>query len=232
MLQFVNTVAIARQMPAQPFEAGRIGHIAANAKEIAAAANKIGCVEDRLELRNHVAQRFVLVRSRPFVIEEFVAEFRPRRRSPAGSSSEIVLEQFPVGMRLEVSRPPRHGSFNDFVADDKESIAGTRHTIPLRAPERRASPDSEIHGVRPLHGDALGLKELNKAFQLPTGSIHHNARIAVTAEQTVELSCQGRNGPSDGDVAGRHHCTFQAADDNFFQRVPLVKRANRACARG
>jgi hypothetical protein len=87
MLQFVNAVAIARQMPTQPFEAGRIGHIAANAKEIATAANKIGCVEDRLKLRNHVAQGFVLVRPRPFVIEEFVAEFRPRRRGPAGSSS-------------------------------------------------------------------------------------------------------------------------------------------------
>jgi hypothetical protein len=33
MLQFVNAVAIARQMPTQPFEAGRIGDIAANAKE-------------------------------------------------------------------------------------------------------------------------------------------------------------------------------------------------------
>jgi hypothetical protein len=78
MLQFVNAVAIARQMPTQPFEAGRIGHIAANAKEIATAANKIGCIEDRLKRRNHVAQRFVLVRTHPLVVEELVAENRPR----------------------------------------------------------------------------------------------------------------------------------------------------------
>src|SRR5262245_2712951 len=129
-------------------------------------------------------------------------------------------------MPLEVPRSPRHRSFNDFVTDDEESIAGASHTIPFRVPERRASSDSEIHGIRPLHGDALGLQELHKPFQLTTGSIHHNTRIAMPAEPTVKLSGQGRNGASDGDVAGRHHCTFQTTDNNFFQRVPLVKRAN------
>lgn len=47
-----------------------------------------------LKLGNHVAKRFVLVRTHPFVIEEFVAEFRPRRRGPASSSSEISLNSF------------------------------------------------------------------------------------------------------------------------------------------
>jgi hypothetical protein len=67
-----------------------------------------------------------------------------------------------------------------------------------------------------------------QTLPLTTGRMHYDARRAMPANKELKLSCCGWNGR---DMSGRHNRTFQAANNNFFKWVVLVKRADRASAR-
>jgi hypothetical protein len=47
-------VSIIRKMAAQPFSTGRIGHVAADHKQVAPAAKKIGGVKNRFKFSQDV----------------------------------------------------------------------------------------------------------------------------------------------------------------------------------
>ena len=55
-LELVNSEPTSK-MPAQPFYAHRVGHIAARYKQIASTAHEVGGVENWLELVDNKAQR-------------------------------------------------------------------------------------------------------------------------------------------------------------------------------
>ena len=182
VLELMDTVAVTGKVSAQPLEPGRIGNIAANAKKVAPTADEIRGVENGLELGDHVAERLVLLRRRPFIVEKMVAKLGPWSCCPSRPAGEVILKEPLESMGLEVSGSPGHRGFDDFVANDQKSVARTGHAVSLRTPGRRPGLHREINPVRSLDQNTFVLEELLEAIELAAGGIHHDARIAVPAE--------------------------------------------------
>src|ERR1700724_2331521 len=112
-LDFVDSVPLPEVSP-KPFDAGRVGNVASRNKQIPPASAEVRGVEHGFKLRENVAHRRAFLRQLEMGIEELIGKLRLWRRSPAGASPEVILENRLIGMRLEVTAWPGHRRFDYF----------------------------------------------------------------------------------------------------------------------
>jgi hypothetical protein len=123
-LDFVDSISLP-EVPTKPCDAGGVGDVASGNKQIPPASEEVRGVEHGFKLRENVAHWRTFLRQPDIGIKELIGKLRLWRRSPTGASPEIILENWPIGMRLEVTAWPGHRRFDDFFAYDQHAVART-----------------------------------------------------------------------------------------------------------
>ena len=111
------------EVTAQPADPGLVRHIAAGDEQVETAACDVRCIEHRFEFIDYVANRFLAFRDPVSCIKQLVGQLWPRRRGPACAAGEILFEQSPISLALEIARAPARRRFDNLVADDQVNVA-------------------------------------------------------------------------------------------------------------
>ena len=163
----------------------RVGDVAARDEEVAPAAYEVRGVEHRLELGEDVAHRLARLGDAEIRIEQLVGQLRLRRRGPARAAAEIVLEERPVGVRLEIAARPRHRRLDDLVADDEHAVARTGVAEAARRPVGRAEASLVVDRVRPPDRDAERFQEGDEPVELALRRLDQQLRISEPGGQSL-----------------------------------------------
>ena len=95
----------------EPVNAGLVGHVAADAEQVPAAADKVGGIEDGLILVDDKGDRLACLGEAIIVVIERIDQRRAQRGDPLSPLRGVFLEQRAVGVHLKVAGPPGHGRF-------------------------------------------------------------------------------------------------------------------------
>ncbi len=211
----------------EPVNAGLVRHVAADAEQIPAAADKVGGVEDGLIVVHDEGDRLARLGEAIVVVVKFIDQRRARRGGPPRPPRRVLLTQWAVGVHLEVTRPPGHWRLDDLIADDEKPVSRAGRAEALRLPVRRLIGDGEIRHRRAAHGDTFRLEDVNELIQLALGRAHDEFGIGKPGDQLIEFHQPLGDVKADREVFGRDHRTLEAPDHNLLERIPFVVRTNR-----
>ena len=225
-LELVNPEPAA-EMPAQPFDAHPIGHIAARHEQISSTTHEVGGVEDRLELVDHKARRLGRHSDAVVVIKQLIGELRFRCGGPACTFQEVLLEQGTIGVCLEIARAPTSRRLDDFVADDHENVTWAGGGETPRRPMRRVVLAGEVDDVGSPNPDAFTLKKMDELVEFALGKPDHPFWVTKASSAPKDLRGERRQIRSDGDVVWGKRGPLKPSDDHFLKRIPLSVGVDR-----
>jgi len=211
----------------EPVNAGLVRHVAADAEQVPAAADKVGGVEDGLILVHDERDRLARLGEAIVAVVERIDQLRPRRGGPPRPARRVLLEQRAVGVHLEVTRPPCHRRLDDLIADDEKPVSRAGRAEALRLPVRRLVGDGEVRHRRPAHGDAFRLEDVNELVQLALCRAHDKLGIGKPGDQLIDHRQPLGDVEADREVFGRDHGALEAPDNDLLERVPFVVGTNR-----
>ena len=216
------------EVPAQPGDPGVVGHVAALADEVPAAADEVGGVEGRLLLGGDPPVAGRVLRGG---VVQVVEQPRLGGGGPAGAGREVFPQQRPVRPGLEVAPAVGHRRLDQLVADDQQHVARVgRAEAVLDLPVRGPVPGGEPGRLRPPDPHPGRLQHPDQLGQVLPGGLHPGRRVgpAAAVAQLGRGPDPGRVGDPVDPVPGRQHRLVDVPDDDLLERIPLGEGRHRA----
>src|SRR5579883_1891517 len=154
---------------------------------------------------------------------EIICEQWLGSRSPPCAAQNVFFDQRSIGINLMVTRPPAHGSFDQFRTNYQYDIPWHRSiesacTTPMKCRVALC----EINYSRTADLYTFCCKNMDKFLKLLACSSNMFGRKWLPSPLEKKVSLTGWHSRFEGDMPRRYCCSLNMADDYLFERVPFI----------